>query len=60
MGHLNFFDIPFLATRVLYSETALLKRAVVGVVLIILQHMSSSTEICEVLLPLNARSPDST
>ena len=27
-------------------------------VVLILQHLSSSTETCEVVLPLNARSPD--
>ena len=51
--------IPFLATRVLkMSEATLLRETVVRVVLKILQHMSSSTETCEVALPLNARSLD--
>ena len=47
--------MPFLAARALKIS----EDAVIGVVLKILQHMSSSTEICEVVLPLNARSPDS-
>ena len=39
-------DIPFLATRVLkISEATLLRETVVRVVLKILQHLSSSTEI---------------
>ena len=51
--------IPFLATRVLeISEATLLRETVVGVVLKILQHLSSSTETCEAVLSLNARSPD--
>ena len=36
-----------------------LESTVVRVVLKILQHLSSSTETCEVVVPLNARSLDS-
>ena len=60
MGHLEklaslFLRQEYCILRLLSLEIT----AVVGVVLKILQHMSSSTEICEVVLPLNARSPDS-
>ena len=49
----------FLRQECTYSEATLLRETDVGVVLKVLQHLSSSTEICEVVLPLNARSPDS-
>ena len=39
---------PLLLTKSIYDHC-----------LIILQHLSNSTETCEVILPLNARSPDS-
>ena len=37
----------------------LLTKSICDHCLKILQHLSSSTETCEVVLPLNARSPDS-
>ena len=58
MGDLKNNDIPFLSTRVLFLRLHSLESTVVRVVLV-LQHLSSSTETCEVLLPLDARSPDS-
>ena len=58
IGHLKKMDIPFLATRVLFLRLRSLESTVVRVVLI-LQYLSGSTETCEVVLPLNARSPDS-
>ena len=59
MGHLEKIGIPFLATRVLILRLSSLESTVVRVALKILQHLSSSTETVEVVLPLNARSPDS-
>ena len=59
MGHLEKIGVPFLATRVLILRLSSLESTVVPVVLKILQHLSSSTETCEVVLPPNARSPDS-
>ena len=55
VGHFLKKGIPFLATRVLYSEATISREHCLK----ILQHLSSSTESCEVVLPLNARSPDS-
>ena len=52
-------DIPFLATRVLILKLRSLESTVVRAVLKILQHLSSSTETCAVVLPLNTRSLDS-
>ena len=59
MGHLE--KLTFLFLRQEYCILRLLpfESTVVGVVLKIFQHMSSSTEISEVVLPLNARLPDS-
>ena len=60
MGHLKTNGIPFLATRCTCSEAIRsLESTVVRVVLKFLQHLSSSTETCEVVLPLNAHSLDS-
>ena len=56
-GPFKKIGIPFLATRALHTEATLSREHSVHVVLI-LQHLSSSTETCEVVLPLNARSPD--
>ena len=58
MGHLE--KLAFLFSRQEYCILRLrsLESTVVRVVLKILQHLSSSTETCEVVLPLNAHSPD--
>ena len=57
MGHLK--KMISLFSRQEYCNLRLrsLESTVVRVVLI-LQHLSSSTETCEVVLPLNACSPD--
>ena len=59
MGHLKKMASLFSREECTYSEATLLKETVVRVVLEILQHLSSSTETCEVVLPLNARLLDS-
>ena len=59
MGHLK-TKLASLFSRQEYCILRLrsVESTVVHVVLI-LQHLSSSTKTCEVVLPLNARSPDS-
>ena len=61
MGHLKEKNgIPFLATIILYSEATLSREHSRSCCTEhSLQRLSSSTETCEVVLPLNARSPDS-
>ena len=59
MGHLEKLTSLFSRREYCILRLRYLESAVVRVVLKILQHLSSSTETCEVVLPLNARSPDS-
>ena len=62
IGHLKKIDIIFPATRVIYSEAMhTLSRGHSRSYCTenLLQHLGSSTETCEVVLPLNACSPDS-
>ena len=58
MGHLENLTSLFLRQEYCILRLLSFESTVVGVVLKILQHMSSSTEICEVVLPLNDRLPD--
>ena len=59
MGHLKKLTSIFSRQEYCIQRLRSLESTVVRVVLKILQHFSSSTEICEVVLPLNARSLDS-
>ena len=59
MGHLEKLTSLFLRQEYYILRLLSFESTVVGVVLKILQHVSSSTEICEVVLPLNASSLDS-
>ena len=58
MGHLKKLASLFSRQEYCILRLRSLESIVVQVVLI-LQHLSSSTETCEVVLPLNARSSDS-
>ena len=58
MGHLKKLTSLFSRQEYCILRLRSLETTVVRVVRI-LQHLSSSTETCEVVLPLNARSPDS-
>ena len=57
MSHLKKFTSLFSRQEYCILRLRSLESTVVRVVLI-LQHLSSSTETCEVVVPLNARSPD--
>ena len=59
MGHLEKLTSFSRDKSVLILRLRSLESTVVRVVLKILQHSSSSTETCEVVLPLNACSLDS-
>ena len=58
MGHLKKLASLFSRQEYCILRLRSLESIVVQVVLV-LQHLSSSTETCEVVLPLNARSSDS-
>ena len=59
MGHLKKMTSLFSRQEYCILRLRSLESTVIRTVLKILQHLSSSTETGEVILPLNARSPDS-
>ena len=59
MGHLEKSASLFSGQKHCILRLRSLESTVVRVLFKILQHLSSSTETCEVVLPLNARSLDS-
>ena len=59
MGHLEKLTSLFSRQEYCIQRLRSLESTVVRVVLKILQHLSSSTETCEAVVSLNARSLDS-
>ena len=59
MGHLEKLASLFSRQEYCIQRLRSLESTAVRVVLKILQHLSSSTETCEVVVPLNARLLDS-